>query len=316
MSHSNVSRISGGDSVWWHVVYLTAGLFLVTLTTASRVVGAETSSVWRADFKAALQEAEAKKLPLLVHFYADWCMPCQRMEREVFPTPAVKDLLGNRFVAVKVNSDKRQDLVRQYGIETLPSDAVVDSLTGRLITLHSGYMDRTSYITTACQAEARFVKTHTADLAAKKPEPKTQAIEPVVSVETNPIQLGEPKPVIGLDGFSPVALAKRRQWNRGSPKLSWDYKDVTYYLATREELIEFRGNPDLYAPRLLGCDPVILWESDKAVAGDIRFGAFFDDELFLFKSEDRRRQFKSNPEKYIRLQHALKVDQIERTVMR
>ena len=67
---------------------------------------------------------------------------------------------------------------------------------------------------------------------------------------------------------------------------------------------------------MLGCDPVILWESDKAVAGDIRFGAFFDDELFLFKSDERRRQFKASPEKYMRLQHALKADQIERTVMR
>ena len=80
-----------------------------------------------------MQEAEEKKLPLLIHFYAEWCMPCQRMEREVFPTPAVKELLGSRFIAVKVNSDLRQDLVRRYGVETLPSDVVVDSLTGRTI---------------------------------------------------------------------------------------------------------------------------------------------------------------------------------------
>ena len=81
-------------------------------------------------------------------------------------------------------------------------------------------------------------------------------------------------------------------------------------------MIEFRNNPEAYAPKLLGCDPVILWESDRAVAGDIRYGAFFDDELYLFKTEERRRQFKANPEKYIRLQHAVKVDQIERTVIR
>ena len=119
-----------------------------------------------------------------------------------------------------------------------------------------------------------------------------------------------------LDGFSPVALAKWREWNRGSAKFSWDHKDVTYYFSNREELIEFRNNPEVYAPKLLGCDPVILWESDKAVAGDIRFGAYFDDELFLFKSEERRRQFKSSPEKYTRLQHALKANEIEKTVIR
>ena len=61
---------------------------------------------------------------------------------------------------------------------------------------------------------------------------------------------------------------------------------------------------------------MILWESDKAVAGNIRYGAYFDNELFLFKTEEHRIQFKANPEKYIRLQHALKVDQIENTVIR
>lgn len=316
MSLLKINRVSGGDPILWRVAFLAAGLIFVILTTASHVVGAEQSSIWRADYKAAVQEAEEKKLPLLVHFYADWCMPCQRMEREVFSTASVRDLLGNRFVAVKVNSDKRQDLVQRYGVATLPSDVVVDSLTGKVITLHAGYMDRSDYVAKATQAESRFQKAHVADLVVTKSLANAQTAETAVGVQSNQIQLGEPKPVVGLDGFSPVALAKRRQWNRGSPKLAWDYKDVTYHFSTREELIEFRNNPEQFAPKLLGCDPVILWESDKAVAGDIRFGAFFDDELFLFKSEERRRQFKANPEKYIRLQHALKADQIERTVVR
>ncbi len=316
MAQSNVERFSSGDHEWKRLIFLTVGLLLVVLATTSRVVGSESSSFWRTDFKAALQEAEEKKLPLVVHFYADWCMPCQRMERDVFSNAAVKDLLGTRFVAVKVNSDHRQDLVRRYGVETLPSDVMVDSLTGRTIALHAGFQDRSAYLANATQAEARFSKAHSSELVVTKLVMNSDKAQPAVGVKTNDVELGDPQPVVGLDGFSPVSLTKKRQWNRGSPKLSWDYKDVTYHLATREELLEFRSNPEAYAPKLLGCDPVILWESDKAVAGDIRFGAFFDDELFLFKSEERRRQFKASPEKYIRLQHALKVDQIERTVVR
>jgi YHS domain-containing protein/thioredoxin-related protein len=307
---------SGGDAEWRRLIFLIIGLIFLILATGSKVVGGESPSMWRSDFKAALQEAEEKKLPLLVHFYADWCMPCQRMEREVFPTQAVKDLLGSRFVAVKVNSDHHQDLVKRYGVETLPSDVMVDSLTGRVIALHSGFQDRTGYLANASQAEARFVKAHASDLIVAKSTPTEDRAQQASGVKIDHIELGEPRLVIGLDGYSPISLTKSRQWNRGSPKFAWDYKDVTYYLSTREELVEFRNNPEVYAPKLLGCDPVILWESDKAVAGDIRFGAFFDGELFLFKSEDRRRQFKSNPDKYIRLQHALKADQIERTVLR
>ena len=306
MLQSSIGRVSGRDSKWRRLTFLMVGISLLTLATTSRLRGSD-SDVFRTDFKAAMKEAEEKKLPLLVHFYAEWCMPCKRMDREVFPNASVKEMLGNRFVAVKINSDERQDLVRRYGIETLPSDLVVDSLTGRVISLHPGYQDRNGYLASASQAEARFINAHPGNLVVAKP---------VVDAKSATPELGDPKPIIGLAGFSPVALAKKRQWNRGSAEFAWDYKEVTYHLSTREELEEFRNTPEAFAPKLLGCDPVILWESDKAVSGDIKYAAFFDDELFLFKSDERRKQFKASPEKYIRLQHALKVDQIEPTVIR
>jgi YHS domain-containing protein len=196
---------------------------------------------------------------------------------------------------------------------------IVDSFTGRVIAMHAGMQDRTAYSAFTSQAEARFYKTHVNDFAITKAignAGKSDVEKSVSSVKPVEPELGEPKPVIGMDGYSPVALSKNRKWTRGSSKFAWDHKDVTYYFSSREELVEFRNNPDSFAPKLLGCDPVILWESDKAVAGNIRYGAYFDNELFLFKSDERRLQFKSNPEKYIRLQHALKADQIEHTVIR
>ncbi|MEK6262323.1 MAG: thioredoxin family protein [Planctomycetota bacterium] len=291
----------------------------VLVAAASQtVVGAEPSAVWRTDFKAALLEAEQKKLPLLAHFYADWCMPCQRMEREVLTAPNVKEFVGRRFVAVKLNSDHHQDLVRRYGVETLPSDVVIDSLTGKVLLLHSDFLDKTQYIHLVTQGEAKFAKIQAARLK-QGGDAETGSETPTGTdgtVKSGVAELGEPQPVVGLDGFSPVALAKHRKWTRGVARHAWDYKDVTYYLTTREELLEFRNNPEAFAPKLLGCDPVILWETDRAVAGDIQYGAFYDGELYLFKTDERRKQFKAKPDKYIRLQHALKIDQVERTVMR
>lgn len=324
MAQPKLERVSNSDAELWRLVFLIVGLLIVLFLPASRVVGAE-GSCWRSDYKAALQEAEAKKLPLLVHFYADWCMPCQKMERDVFSTSAVQDVLGRRFIAVKVNSDHRQDLVERYGVKILPSDVIVDSINGRTISLNSGFQDRAKYLDIVGVAEAKFNKAHANDLVVTKSVPTDNSATPAVGVKPDKssagaklddIELGDAVPMIGLDGYSPVALTKNRQWNRGSPAHSWDYKDLTYYFSSREEMLEFRNNPEAYAPKLLGCDPVILWESDRAVAGDIKYGAFFDDELYLFKSEERRRQFKANPEKYIRMQHAVKVDQIERTVIR
>lgn len=309
-------------------LWLLAWVVLVSVASR-RVVGVEPSPVWRTDFKSALAEAEQKKLPLLVHFYADWCMPCQRMEREVLSSQSVKDVLGSRFVAVKLNSDHHQDIVNRYDVKTLPSDLVIDPINGKVITLHSEPFDKPRYLTMVAQAEAKFIKFHAvreqqtdpagsgngAAAEATKPADATTAVNATAGQVQQP-ELGEPQPVVGLDGYSPVALAKHRKWTRGVARHAWDYKDVTYYLASREELLEFRNDPAAFAPKLLGCDPVILWETDRAVAGDIQFGAFFDGELYLFKTDERRKQFKANPDKYVRLQHALKIDQVERTAMR
>ena len=312
-------RDGGVSTVQWASRGLWFLAWVALVTAASRtVVGAEPSTVWRTDFKAALLAAEQKKLPLLVHFYADWCMPCQRMEREVLTAPNVKEFVGSRFVAVKLNSDHHQDLVHRYGVEMLPSDVVIDSQSGKVLLLHSDFLDKTQYIQLVTQGEAKFTRVHAARL---KQEGGTEAGVATqagadVTVKTGEAVLGEPQPVVGLDGFSPVALAKHRKWTRGVARHAWDYKDVTYYLTTREELLEFRNNPEAFAPKLLGCDPVILWETDRAVAGDIQYGAFFDGELYLFKTDERRKQFKAKPDKFIRLQHALKIDQVERTAMR
>ena len=315
-----VSRVQwAGQGTQWAGTGLWFLAWAALVAMASRtVVGGEPSTVWRTDFKAALLEAEQKKLPLLVHFYADWCMPCQRMEREVLTAPSVKEFVGSRFVAVKLNSDHHQDLVRRYGVEMLPSDVVIDSQSGKVLLLHSDFLDKMQYIQLVTQGEAKFTKVHAARLkqgGGTEAGVETQTGADVAG-KIGEAVLGEPQPVVGLDGFSPVALAKHRKWTRGVARHAWDYKDVTYYLTTREELLEFRNNPEAFAPKLLGCDPVILWETDRAVAGDIQYGAFFDGELYLFKTDERRKQFKAKPDKFIRLQHALKIDQVERTAMR
>ena len=307
------NRFAAVPHEWKSRVFWAAVWIVVLFFVAPRlVVGAE-PQIWRTDFDAALREAEEKKLPLLMHFYADWCMPCQKMEQTVFNASAVRELLTTRFVAVKLNSEKNQHLVRRYGFELLPTDMALDPLTGRVLTMHSGYLDQAAYIKLAQQSEARFQKAH-------PPQPVNPAAGTTGSTTdgnggTAP-QLGEPVPIVGLDGFSPVSIMKSRQWTRGSARFAWDYKGVLYHLSSREELLEFRKSPESYAPKFLGCDPVILWETDRALPGSPDFAAFYDDELYLFKTEQRRKQFKGNPQKFTKLQQAVKVDQIERTVLR
>jgi YHS domain-containing protein len=271
--------------------------------------------IWRRGYDAALSEAIATKRPLLIHFYGDHCPPCRKMEREVLHQPEVLALLKDRYVAVKVDAGSPGNveaarLVSRYGVHGLPCDVILDPISGKVLSQAEGFQDLARYQSAAVRSRSRFDQLNQTVIVEQ-----TRETDPLDDANPDPqVVLGEPKPMVGLDGFSPVALHQKREWKVGKPRFAWEFKGLTYYLTDAAELELFRQHPERYAPRLLGCDPVALWETDRAVPGDTAFGAYFDGELYLFQSEESRRRFKANPVRYTRIQHVLKVDQIQRVV--
>jgi thiol:disulfide interchange protein len=70
-------------------------------------------------FKEALARAKREQKPVVLDFYAEWCVPCKRMLRETFADPKVTALL-ERCVLVKIDTDRYPDLGRKYGVSGLP----------------------------------------------------------------------------------------------------------------------------------------------------------------------------------------------------
>jgi len=298
-----------------------SGVVVCSLLLTQFAAGAD-PQVWLTNPSAGLSQGAQARRPVLFHFGAHWCPPCQKMEAQVFPNPGIRNLLQQAFVAVKVDSDKFPGDGQRYGVESLPCDVVLDPFTGQILARSNGFLPANQYGAFLQGAAAKFRPP--APEIAKTPAPRTQQVQRVTrereEFPTGPIeldiQLGDPQSLTGLEGFSPVSLAKNRSWVRGFVRYQWIYKDVPYFMASEEEWRTFRDEPERYAPKLLGCDPVILWESDRAVAGDIRHGAYFDGELYLFTSAQTRDRFKADPARYTRLRHAIKRQEIERTVIR
>lgn len=292
-----------------------AGLMgLITLTA----IGANKPDVWKHDFTDAAKEAKQVGRPLLIHFHATWCPPCRQMEKDVLHHSDVRDVLSRQFVAVMIDSDQHPELVSQFEIKSLPSDVII-APDGVVVLKEAGGRDRKTYL-----AQLR----HILEQIAPQPEsPSDRAQDERLVQERTPgtarvsEQSREPvreeKPVtevkllVGLDRYSPVSLAKHRQWRKGKTELALVYQGVVYLLCDAEEYREFQTDPAKYAPRLLGCDPVILWNSDRAIPGSTQYGAYFDGELFLFASPENRDRFKSSPTLYTRPQHVLRVDQVD-----
>jgi YHS domain-containing protein len=116
---------------------------------------------------------------------------------------------------------------------------------------------------------------------------------------------------IGLNGYSAVSLYTKRDWIKGSREHIAEHEGVAYQFTSTEELRAFETEPEKYAPRILGCDPVVLSETERAIPGSTRFAAYFDGRLFLFVSSATRDQFKANPERFAKSLPAITVDQIE-----
>ena len=242
------------------------------------------SEGWYETYEAARAAAEQQQLPLLIHFHASYCGPCREMSRQVFSKREVQQQLSEGLAAVEVDVARDPALAAQYGASTIPRDVVVYR-DGTTETLNVGFKSTLAYMSLLRGVAAK---------GAKSPEPR----------------IVRNARIIGLDGFCPVRLLRDREWVSGHENLTTTYRGITYFFSTEEMQKQFLKAPSDYAPQNLGCDPIVLLTDDRAVTGKIRFGAFFDDRLYLFSSEDNRASFKKSPLKYTRIRHAVRVDDL------
>lgn len=75
-----------------------------------------------------------------LHFTAQWCVYCRRMEEETFRDSRVADYLNDRFIPMKVQFAQTDPLVSRYGVEAVP-DTWIISADGRPVVRLQGYLD-------------------------------------------------------------------------------------------------------------------------------------------------------------------------------
>ncbi len=109
---------------------------------------------WEPTLDSAKRRAAQTDRLVLIHFWADWCPACRKMEAEVFSQPHVGAALQASFVPVKVNADYFPATRRQYGVTALPTDVIITP-QGRQIERIQGPAVAREYVERLNQVAAR-----------------------------------------------------------------------------------------------------------------------------------------------------------------
>jgi thiol:disulfide interchange protein len=91
----------------------------------------------------ALAQARKENKPVVIDFFAEWCAPCQRMEKTTFKDRGVAVLL-ERCVFIRVDTDKHPDIAKRMAVEGLPDIRFVLP-DGRVIKQLRNFQDAESF---------------------------------------------------------------------------------------------------------------------------------------------------------------------------
>jgi uncharacterized protein YyaL (SSP411 family) len=104
---------------------------------------------WGAD---AFARARVEGKPVLLSITAAWCRACHEMDRTTYADPGVAALIRDRFIPVRVDTDRRPDINERYNLGGWPTTAFLTSDGGVLTGATFVPLDRMSGVLTRVAA--------------------------------------------------------------------------------------------------------------------------------------------------------------------
>jgi thioredoxin-related protein len=97
------------------------------------------STRWYSSLEEASAVAREMNRPMLLDFWADWCVACTVMEKEVYDDQRFADA-AQSFLAVRIDYDKQTAISRKFNVTALPTIVFTDSY-GNEIFRYTGFID-------------------------------------------------------------------------------------------------------------------------------------------------------------------------------
>jgi thiol-disulfide isomerase/thioredoxin len=100
-------------------------LMLAVLAVTNTATNAFAEIAWHTDLTAAHVEAQKSGKPMLLHFYTDNCVFCDKLEAGAFQNPDVQSAIGRGFVPVKIHAAQQPKLASLFKVNRFPTDVIV-----------------------------------------------------------------------------------------------------------------------------------------------------------------------------------------------
>jgi thiol:disulfide interchange protein len=101
---------------------------------------------WEKDMSVALERAQSEGKPVLVNFYAEWCVWCKRLESTTLRDAKVASVLDQKVVPLSLDVDAwGKELSNEYRVHELPTIIVLDA-EGKELGRIPGYLPPESFL--------------------------------------------------------------------------------------------------------------------------------------------------------------------------
>ena len=95
-------------------------LVLISFVVLAGLLPAQNSKLNWLSFEQLEKQLEKQPKKVLIHFYADWCVYCKKMDRVVFTKDEVKKLLNDNYYVVRFNAESKETV--QFGGKTFVNE--------------------------------------------------------------------------------------------------------------------------------------------------------------------------------------------------
>lgn len=254
---------------------------------------------WEADLRTAHTKATQEGKLMLLHFYSDKCIWCDRLEAGAYQSAEVAEAIEQDYVAVKIHAGKNPQLAQSFRVKAYPTDVIVTP-AGTALSHRTSPQIADQYVAMLAQhAENRPPAANLPAEAATAADsnPTIAASTPATGPEATPAAATTMTPAAPQPSSDQIASAAVTD-QTSEPTATPSERSATPVIAASSRSAATDPAPAAQKLAMDGYCAVTLLADNRWTEGDPQFGVIHLGSLYLFADEEKMATFLNDPEPY------------------